>query len=170
MVGTMHGALVLIGERAAWSGFVLDVGLPDGSGLGAAAATQTAIALALRDLAPRDLARPDPDLSDLTSDAGITAASRHSAGYALLGGRPLPFDLDAADLRLMVIDTRVRDAPQRPVTEHAPVSEAAAALEAGRADALGPMLTAAHASLVAALGAAPSATPPAIVTFVICQQ
>jgi galactokinase len=130
--------------------------LPDGSGLGAAAATQTAIALALRDLDPRDL-----DLSGLTSDAGATAGSGHRAGYALLGDRPLPFDLDAANLRLMVIDTRVRDVPQHPVTEHAPVWEAAAVLEAGRADALGPMLTAANNALAAAQGATLSATPPA---------
>jgi len=135
---------------------LVNTDLPDGSGLGAAAATQTAIGLALR-----DLARPDLDRPDLASDTGVTAASGHRAGYALLGDRPLPFDLDAADLRLMVIDTRVRDVPQHPVTEHAPVWEAAAALEAGRADALGPMLTAAHTALVAALSATLSATPPA---------
>ena len=137
---------------------LVNTDLPDGSGLGAAAATQTAIALALRDLDPRDLSLSDLARPHLTSDAGVTAASGHRAGYALLGDRPLPFDLDAADLRLMVIDTRVRDVPQRPVTEQAPVWEAAAALEAGRADALGPMLTAAHTALVAALGATLSAT------------
>jgi galactokinase len=38
--------------------------------------------------------------------------------------------------------------------EHAPVREAAAALEAGSFEALGPMLTAAHAALAAAVPAA----------------
>jgi galactokinase len=123
---------------------LVNTDLPDGSGLGAAAATQTAIGLALRDLAARPSA---------------TAPSGHRAGCALLGGRPLPFDLDAAGLRLMVIDTRVRDAPQPTVAEHAPVREAAAALEAGRAETLGPMLTAAHTALVTALSATPPTRP-----------
>lgn len=158
--GPSWAGTALRGARAGAT-LLVNTDLPDGSGLGAAAATQTAIALALRDLDRRDLDLSDLARPDLASDAGLTAASGHRPGYALLGDRPLPFDLDAAGLRLMVIDTRVRDVPQHPVTEHVPVWEAAAALEAGRADALGPMLTAAHTALVAALGATLSATPPA---------
>jgi galactokinase len=66
---------------------------------------------------------------------------------ALLGGRRLPFDLDRAGLRLMVIDTRVRGAAQPAIAEHAPLADAAAALEAGAIEALGPMLTEAHAAM-----------------------
>jgi galactokinase len=133
--------------RAARAGVTLLVNsdLPDGSGLGAADATQTAIRLALS------------DLGDLGAGAEHPISVRHEAGCGLLGDRRLPFDLDEAGLRLMIIDTRVRDVPPLPVTEHAPVREAAAALEAGRPEALGPMLTAAHAALSDALANARSA-------------
>jgi hypothetical protein len=99
--------------------------LPTGSGLGVATAVETAIRLCLG----------DPD-----------RGGELPAG-ALLGSRWLPFDLDAAGLRLVVIDTRVRGVWEPPPEEHSPVEAAAAALRAGSVAELGPMLTAAHRSL-----------------------
>lgn len=121
---------------------LVSTGLPEGSGVGARAATQTAIELALHGL-------PVPgEPTDRPGDDGDPAAGRGSAPRtAVLGGRRVPFGLDAAGLRLVVIDTRVRAAAQTPVAEHAPLEAAAAALEAGAVEALGPMLTAVHASL-----------------------
>jgi galactokinase len=117
---------------------LINTDLPEGSGVGAAAATQAAIGLALRDLASR------------TEPAGRQAPGRPGgsrAGTALLGDRRLSFDLATAGLRLMIIDTLVRGVPQPQLIEHAPMEAAAAALEAGALEAIGPLLTAAHAAV-----------------------
>jgi galactokinase len=149
--GPSWAGTALRGARAGAT-LLVNTDLPDGSGLGAAAATETAIGLALEDLALADLALEDTAAAG--DRAGAAGPVGHRPGRALLGDRGLPFDLSAAGLRLMVIDTRVRDLPQPPIVEHAPVREAAAALEAGAFEALGPMLTAAHAALAAAVPAA----------------
>jgi galactokinase len=124
------------GLRSARAGatVLVSIGAPAGSGLGVAAAAETAIGLCLQDVtASRSPdAEPDPALS---------------APRALLGDRRLPFDLDAAGLRLAVIDTRVRGVPQPPATERAPVEAAAAALNAGDFRLLGALLTASHRTL-----------------------
>jgi hypothetical protein len=126
------------GARPAWSrtGFgststgvalLTRTELPEGTGLGAAAATETAIRLCLRGEAP--------------------VWPRTSGPHAMAGSRRLPFDLAAAGLRLMVIDTRVRGTPQRAAVEHAPVQATADAIKAGALTALGPALTGAHNGL-----------------------
>jgi galactokinase len=136
------------GLRSARQGasLLVNTDLPDGAGVGATTATQTAIALALRELpAPGQPALAVPAGHPETD--GDPAGTGSEPGAAMLGGRPVPFGLDAAGLRLMVIDTRVRAAPQAPAPEHAPVEAAAAALAAGAFEALGQMMTTAHASL-----------------------
>jgi galactokinase len=143
--GPSWAGTALRGARAGAT-LLVNTDLPDGSGLGSAAATETAIGLALEDLVPGDTAAAG-------DRAGAAGPVGHRPGRALLGDRGLPFDLSAAGLRLMVIDTRVRDLPQPPIVEHSSVTEAAAALEAGAFEALGPMLTAAHAALADALAA-----------------
>jgi galactokinase len=134
------------GLRSARAGatLLINTDLPEGSGLGAGEAAQAGIRLALADLAVggvtaggRPADRPGED------------ADRYAVGTAQLGGQSLPFDLAAAGLRLMVIDTRVRPGDQQAVTEKSPVESAAAALAAGELAALGPMLTAAHSTLAA---------------------
>jgi galactokinase len=166
------------GSGPAWAGpglrsvrdgasLLINTDLPEGSGVGAALATQAAIGLALRGLTEPGLAEPGlagggtagggltggglTEPGDLgAGDAGAVepegTASGEAAGMARLGDRRLPFGLAAAGLRLMVIDTRVRGFPQPAIVEHAPVEAAAAALEAGAFGELGPMLTAAHAA------------------------
>jgi galactokinase len=122
------------GLRSARDGatVLVNTDLPEGSGVGSAAAAQAAIEVAFRDLA----------------GPGQSARGQEPARPgALLGDRRLPFDLSTAGLRLMVIDTRVRGTAQPPVSEHAPVQAAAELLEAGAYEGLGPMLTAAHAAL-----------------------
>jgi galactokinase len=132
------------GLRSAREGatLLINTDLPDGSGMGAAAATQAAIGLALHDLpALRNQAeRQGPERS------GEVPGSDQAATI-LLGDRRLPFDLTTAGLRLIVIDTRVRSVPQPSIVERAPMEAAAAALDADAFEALGPMLTAAHAAL-----------------------
>jgi galactokinase len=103
--------------------------LPDGSGTGARAATQAAIRLCLG--GPQ---APGPR-------EGFAVAC------AMAGSRRLPFDLAAAGLRLVIIDTRVRGAPQPRATEDSPVEAAASAIGAGDLTAIGPLLTAAHETL-----------------------
>jgi galactokinase len=99
--------------------------LPEGSGADAGAAAETAIRLCL----------------------GGPASPGFAAGCALAGSRRLPFDLAAAGLRLVLIDTRVRGEPCRAPAESSPVTAAAAAISAGDITAVGPLMTAAHASL-----------------------
>jgi galactokinase len=146
------------GLRSARQGATLLVNtdLPEGSGTGATEATQTAIGMALRDLAatgpapdgqpPEDRGQGSDGQAEAPGGPG-NGGSNSQAPAALLGGRRLPFDLDGAGLRLMVIDTRVRGAAQPAIAEHAPLAAAAAALEAGAIEALGPMLTEAHAAM-----------------------
>jgi galactokinase len=62
-----------------------------------------------------------------------------------LGGTDLGgFDLGGAGLRLVVIDTRVREAWPPAAVESSPLDEAAAAIAVGDMRALGELLTAAH--------------------------
>jgi hypothetical protein len=114
---------------------LVNTDLPEGSGVGATEAAQGAIRLALRDLA------------GLGQMEGRQESGSHERGRAMLGDRSLPCDPAASGVRLVVIDTRVRGTAPPPITEQSPVEAAAAALEAGRIEALGPMLTAAHAAL-----------------------
>jgi galactokinase len=134
------------GLRSARAGATLLVNtdLPEGSGVGAGAATQTVIGLALHDLACAEPARAQPARA---GDGLVDGSGGPPGGAALLGERRLPFNLTAAGLRLLIIDTRVRGLPPEPAVERAPVLAAAAALEAGAIEALGPLLTAAHAAL-----------------------
>jgi galactokinase len=127
------------GLRAARAGATLltRTELPEGTGLGAAAATETAIRLCLADAAAPVLHNARPH------DSGL-----HDSGpHAMAGDRRLRFDVRAAGLRLVIIDTRLRDAPRQEPVEHAPLKAAAAAIGAGDLAALGPMLTAVHESL-----------------------
>jgi len=120
------------GLRSARTGATLLISseLPEGCGVGVAAATETAIRLCLGDAA-----------------SSGRLQERSAGPHALLGDRRLPFDLDAAGLRLLIIDTRVRETSRRELAEHAPVEAAARALDAGALTTLGPMLTAAHKTL-----------------------
>jgi galactokinase len=120
------------GLRSARAGATLLISseLPEGCGVGVAAAAETAIRLSLGGAA---------------SPGGLQ--ERSAGPHALLEGRRLPFDLYPAGLRLVIIDTRVREVPRSAPAEHAPVKAASQALEAGALTALGPMLTAAHKTL-----------------------
>jgi hypothetical protein len=139
------------GLRSARCGAALMVNtdLPEGSGARAAEATQTAIRLALSNLAgagePADGREPPRPGREPSGPGGEFGG--HQPGMALLDGRPLPFDPAAAGLRLVIIDTRVRDVPQPPAAESSALDQAAAALAAGDIEELGPMLTAAHRAL-----------------------
>jgi galactokinase len=100
--------------------------LPLGTGAGIGAAIETAIRLCLGNPAARG---PEAE---------------HAAGCAVLGPLRVPCDLATAGLRLMLIDTRIRRAPQTALAQDSPVTEAAAAAMAGDYAKLGRMLTAAH--------------------------
>jgi galactokinase len=100
--------------------------LPDGAGAGASAAGTRAVGLCLGDPAA------------LGPDLGLPS------GLALLGGDPVPCDLAAAGLRLMIVDPRVRRAPRAVTAEDSPVAAAAAVVARGDFAALGALLTAAH--------------------------
>jgi galactokinase len=119
------------GLRAARGGAMLLVKseLPEGSGTGAGIAIETAIRLCLA-----GAEAPGPG-------ADFPAAS------AMAGSRQLPFDLAAAGLRLVIIDTRVRGVPQPAPAESSPVAAAADAISAGDITVVGPLLTAAHETL-----------------------
>jgi galactokinase len=111
---------------------LVSIGPPVGSGLGAATAAEIAVTLCMEDMA----APGERVLAD--------AVPASPGPHALLGSMRVPFDLDAAGLRLAVIDTRVRGVPLQPIAERAPLEAAAAALDTGDIKALGPLLTAAH--------------------------
>jgi len=138
--GPSWAAAGLLSARAGAT-LLINTDLPEGSGVGAAAATQAAIGLALRDLAADEAPAGRQAPGRPGERSGGSAAST-----ALLGDRRLPFDLASAGLRLMVIDTRVRGIPRPPIIEWAPLEAAAAALDARAFEALGPLLTAAHAA------------------------
>jgi galactokinase len=135
------------------------VDLPEGVGLAATTATACAIAVALRDMyAP---AVPTAALAGLVSRGlrafGVTGdretgrcrvALLGRSGTALLDDEPdgtvLPFDLETAGLRLLVVDTRIRGSMTAPVAERTHLPEVAAYLRGGTPAALGPALNAAH--------------------------
>jgi galactokinase len=135
------------GPQSARAGarLVISIAPPAGCGLGAAAAAETAIASCLGDIAIAGRTGAE------TAPAGTAwppvQAPGGGAPHALLGGKRFPLDLEAAGLRLAVIDTRVRRAPRPMAAEQASLEAAAAALRAGDLAALGPMLTAAHKAL-----------------------
>lgn len=104
--------------------------LPEGAGVGTGAAIEAAIRLCLGD-----------------RDAAISPQEALATPCVMLGSRPIPFDLAAAGLRLVVIDTRIWGAAQSPPAEASPVAGAAEALTAGDITAVGPLLTAAHHAL-----------------------
>jgi galactokinase len=115
--------------------------LPEGSGVGARAATQAAIRLCL--------SGADSPREDLAagSAAGSAVLGTPVAGGARGGSQRLPFDLAAAGLRLVIIDTRVRGEPLSPPAESSPMAVAAKALGEGDITAIGPLLTAAHEAM-----------------------
>ena len=104
--------------------------LPEGAGVNTSAAIQTAIRLCLGD-----------------RGAAIGRQEHPATPCAMLGGEPLPFDLAAAGLRLVIIDTRIRDTARPSPAEDSPAAAAAGALRAGDITAIGPLLTAAHNAL-----------------------
>ncbi len=143
------------------------VDLPDGVGLGASTATACAVAVALRDMYAPEL--PTTTLADLVSRGlrafGVTgereagrcrAALLGRTGAALLddgsaAGVTVPFPVEAAGLRLAVVDTRIRTSPAAPVAERSPLTDATlTALAEATPAALGEALSAAHAELRAA--------------------
>ena len=138
------------------------VDLPDGVGLAAPTAAACAVALALRDMyAPELPANALPALVDRGLRAfGVTgereigrvrAALLGRAGAALLDDGPeetlVPLDVEAAGLRLVVVDTRIRTDPAAPVAERTPLDEVTAYLHGGDPAALGAAFNAAHARL-----------------------
>jgi hypothetical protein len=120
------------GLRSARSGarMLIKRELPQGVGVGGGGATAAAIARCLGD-----------------HGAAIPQAEPATPS-AMLAGDPLPFDLAAAGLRLMIIDTGVRGAAQPAPLEAAPVASAAQALAAGDFAGIGRLLTIAHDALV----------------------
>jgi galactokinase len=138
------------------------VDLPDGVGLAAPAATACAVALALRDMyAPSLPVGALPALVDRGLRAfglsgeretgRVRAALLGRVRRALLSDGPVktlvPLDVEAAGLRLVVVDTRIRREPATPVAERTPLREVAASLHDGDPAALGTALNAAHARL-----------------------
>ena len=138
------------------------VDLPEGVGLGASTATACAVALALRDMhAPEVPTTALPALVDRGLRAFSVTGERETCrcqatlfGHertALLDDGPegtlVPFDVESAGLRLVVVDTRVRQEPASPVAERAPLREVAKYLSGGDPAALGAALNAAHARL-----------------------
>jgi galactokinase len=122
------------GLRSARQGATLLVKaeLPEGSGVSAGVATETAVRLCLADVA-----------GDMTGGPGGVPAGP-GAACAMAGGRQVPLDLAAAGLRLVIIDTRARGVPRAAPGERSPVAALAEAMAAGDISALGPLLTAAH--------------------------
>jgi galactokinase len=149
---------------------LVSVDLPVGSGLAAATATACAVAIALRDLFAPSIA--SAALAGIVAEGlrrfGVAEVDEYGrCATALLGaaGRAtlwragdvtgFSFDSAAAGLRLMVVDTRVRDVAVSSAAsvswgtsgaERADLDGAVAALSRGAA-ALGPLLTAAHTAL-----------------------
>lgn len=138
------------------------VDLPEGVGLAASTATACAVALALRDMyAPALPVDALPALVDQGLRAFGVTGERESgrvravllgrSGAALLDDGPdttlVPLDVEAAGLRLVVVDTRTRAEPSGPVAEHTPLRKVAAYLRGGDPAALGAAFNAAHARL-----------------------
>lgn len=131
-----------LAEARAGAALLVRTELPEGTGLGAAGAIEQAIRLCLGEADAGGQAE-----TDSPPPGGSWPQWSPAEPQALLGSRRLPFDLDAAGLRLMIIDTRVRGAARQTLTEHSPVEAAAAAIGAGDLEALGPLLNAAHKAL-----------------------
>ena len=130
----------IAGHGPAWTGtglrsarggarLLISCELPEGAGVSASAATEAAIRHCLTGHG-----------ADGLPDSPATAC-------ALLGARPLPFDLAATGLRLVIIDTRIRDAERPAPAEASSLAAAVKALAAGDLTAIGALLTAAHEAL-----------------------
>jgi galactokinase len=119
------------GLRSARAGarLLISCELPEGSGVNAGAAIEAALRLCLGE-------REAP-----------VAGDSPAMPSAMLGAEPLPFDLAAAGLRLVIIDARIRAGARPAPAEASPVAAAAEALRAGNMTALGSLLTAAHHAL-----------------------
>ena len=119
-------ALREAGHEAGGARVLIDADLPIGAGLSSSAALECAVAIALNDL--YDLGLSAPDLARLTQRAenafvgaptgGMdqNASLRARAGHALYldmrtgGATNVPFDLESAGMRVLIIDTRVKHA------------------------------------------------------------
>jgi galactokinase len=124
-----HWAGTALRSARAGASLLISCELPAGCGVSVSDATETAIRVCLGDRGAADHQGTPP------------------RPCAMLGTRPLPFDLTAAGLRLVIIDTRIRGAGQPAPAEASPVAAAAQALSAGDITAIGPLLTAAHNAL-----------------------
>ena len=119
-------ALREAGHEAGGVRVLIDADLPIGAGLSSSAALECAVAIALNDL--YDLGLSAQDLAALTQRAenafvgaptgGMdqNASLRARAGHALYldmrtgGAGNVPFDLESAGMRVLIIDTRVKHA------------------------------------------------------------
>lgn len=119
-------ALREAGHAAGGARVLVDADLPIGAGLSSSAALECAVAIALNDL--YELGLGAPDLAALTQRAenefvgaptgGMdqNASLRARAGHALYldmrtgGAANVPFDLESAGMRVLIIDTRVKHA------------------------------------------------------------
>jgi len=128
----------------------LTVATPWGAIAAAGPADGDVVEIAQMERPGERVSRPGPGATILVSSelpegtgTGSAAALEEAIQLCTSSGSPaapaLPFDLVAAGLRLMIIDTRVRDVPRPAPAEHSPVPDAL--------PALGPMLTAAHNAL-----------------------
>lgn len=108
--------------------------LPAGTGVGASAAVETAIRRCLDDCA--------------SGKTGVTDSARSLSDGAVpsarLGTWRLPLDLATAELRLVVIDTRIRGEALPAQSEYSSLDSATAAVAVGDMEAFGALLTAAH--------------------------
>jgi galactokinase len=141
---TATGAIA--GEGPSWAGrglggarsggsLLVSSELPAGTGVGSTAAMETAVWRCLDDCAAGRFGVHDP---------ARAAASGPAGPYASLGNWRLPLDLAAAEIRLVVIDTRVRGTVVAPQSEYSSLDAAAGAIGAGDLEAFGALLTAAH--------------------------
>jgi galactokinase len=170
---TVGDAIAGLGPRWAGTGLrsaragarlLISCELPEGVGVGVGDATEAAIARCLGDHRAADHRAADHRAADhraadhRAADLGaadlgaadLGAADLRqgtAAACAMLGAQPLPFDLAAAGLRLMIIDTGIRGAPLSTPAEDSPVAVAARALAVGDLIALARLLTGAHDAL-----------------------
>ncbi|MCL2585569.1 MAG: hypothetical protein FWE35_24285, partial [Streptosporangiales bacterium] len=123
LTGARTGASILVSTE-----------LPAGTGVGATAAVETAVRHCLGDCA--------------AGKTGVTDAARASSALgvpsAALGNWRLPLDLDSAELRLVVIDTRIRSSAVSAQREYSSLDTATAAIAVGDMETFGGLLTAAH--------------------------
>jgi len=119
------------GLRSARAGarVLISCELPEGAGVGTTAATEAAIARCLGDHGAAGF-QEDP-----------------ATPCAMLGARPLPFDLAAAGMRLIIISTETRSVTRPAPAEASPMAAAARALATGDFAAIGRLLTSAHYAL-----------------------